>query len=531
MAKSTRRLAPLPSLVSAVGATTWTLGVPIVAFALLRALGDPTPAAAGGVIVAASVVAALTASLWGRTIAPGPATLPDLLLWSWFRRLQAYRTIEQGEDLLVETDPEPQVDLELLQSLAGALEILDPYTHGHSQRVERLVRRTAIALDDGLSERQIDDLCRAAILHDIGKMHVPDGVLAKNGPLNADEWALMQQHVVAGARLVAKVGEPTITEAVMHHHEAWDGSGYPLGLSGQNIPLFARIIAVADAYDAMVSARPYRASLGRASAIGILTRESGRQFDPRVVKSLISILPAPARVRVMVPLFGLLGRIGQDVLAWGRRSGVTALGPTVGSCAAAAVLSTALVVVPPGGGGWMGGGNPQGRMVSPAVELDPSYRRAETASADGHGGHPGSGRVLDGQAGEVASRSLAPADDSIGAEEPAVDQGEVSDGSPSGGSGPVGGDVPDDGGPDGPDPGGPDGPDPGDGAEPDPGAPTPDAPKEGGAPEEPSGEDPGDGGASDPNEDDGTPGDPQPDKGKDCERPPPSNGNDKHCGG
>jgi hypothetical protein len=509
--------------VSAVGATTWTLGVPIVAFALLRALGNPTPAAAGGVIVAASVVAALTASLWGRTIARGPATLPDLLLWSWFRRLQAYRTIEQGEDLLVETDPEPQVDLELLKSLAGALEILDPYTHGHSQRVERLVRRTAIALDDGLSERQIDDLCRAAILHDIGKMHVPDGVLAKNGPLNADEWALMQQHVVAGARLVAKVGEPTITEAVMHHHEAWDGSGYPLGLSGQDIPLFARIIAAADAYDAMVSARPYRASLGRASAVAILSREAGRQFDPRIVKSLISILPAPARVRVMVPIFGALGRVGQDFLAWARRSGVTALGPTVGSCAAVAVLSTALVVAPPGGGGWTGGGNPQGRMVGPAVELDPSYRHADTALADGHGGRRGSGRVLDRQAGEIASRSTAAAGDSSTPGEAVVTPGEVSDGSQGGGSGSVGGDGPDD--------GGSVEPDPGEGSDPDPGAPTPEPPGGGKPPEEPGEEEPGDGGASNPNDDKGPPSDPQPGKGKDCEMPPPSDGNDTHCGG
>jgi putative nucleotidyltransferase with HDIG domain len=524
LAKTTRRLVPLPPLVSAVGATTWTLGVPIVAFALLRSLGNPTPAAAGAVIVAASMVAALTTSLWGRTRGGGgPATLSDLLLWSWFRRLQAYRTIEQGEELLVETDREPPVDLDLLQSLAGALEILDPYTHGHSQRVERLVRRTAVALDDGLSERQIDHLCRAAILHDIGKMHVPDGVLSKNGPLTADEWALMQQHVVAGARLVAKVGEPKITEAVLHHHEAWDGSGYPLGLSGQDIPLFARIIAVADAFDAMVSARPYRASLGRASAIGILEREAGRQFDPRVVRSLISILPAPVRVRMMVPLFGLLGRLGQDALAWGRRNGLTTLGPTVGSCAAAAVLSTALLAAPPGGAGLPKDGNPPGRTIGRAVDLDPSLHRSDTRLA---ADRQGLAHVALEQGGEVVSRSFAAADDSNTPGEPAADRGDVSDGSPSGEAGTDGGE--------------PGGSDPGDGPDDDPDAPTPDPPGQGTPPQDPpgqgeppqapGGEEPGGGGSSDPDNGGGTT-DPQPDKGEDCEVPPPSPGNNTHCGG
>jgi putative nucleotidyltransferase with HDIG domain len=523
---TTRGLAPLPPLVSAVGATTWTLGVPIVAFALLRLVGNPTPAAAGVVIVVASVLGALTASLWGRTRGGGgPATLSDLLLWSWFRRLQAYRTIEQGEELLVETDTGQQVDLDLLQSLAGALEILDPYTHGHSKRVERLVHRTAVMLADGLSERQIDLLRRAAVLHDIGKMHVPDGVLRKSGPLTADEWVLMQQHVVVGARLVSKVGEPTITEAVLHHHEAWDGSGYPLGLAGQDIPLFARIISVADAYDAMVSARPYRASLGRTSAIATLKREAGRQFDPRVVKSLISILPAPARVRIMVPIFGLLGRIGQDALTWGRRSGITTLGPTVGSGAAAAVLSTALLITPPGGAGWVEGGDRQGRTIGPVLELDASVPRVATTRGGERVGRRSTRAPADG-AGAVPSRSSEAAPGSTTADEPA--DGDVSDGAQSGGPGSGGGGVPDGSGDnDGPDPG----PDPPTPDPPGQGEPPQGPPGQGEPPQAPGGEEPGGGGGSDPDGGEGTPGDPQPDMGKDCERPPPSPGNDKHCGG
>jgi HD domain len=384
LAYTSRRLAPLPPLVSAVGATAWTLGVPIVAFALLRTLGDPTPAAAGVVIVAASAVGAFTASVWWRARgARAGTTLPDLLLWSWFRRLQAYRTIEQGEELLVEEDGQ-DVDLELLHSLAGALEILDPYTHGHSQRVERLVRRTAVALGDGLSERKIGHLCRAAVLHDIGKMHVPEAVLRKSGPLSADEWTQMQQHVLVGARLVSKVGEPSITDAVFHHHEAWDGSGYPLGLSGQDIPLFARIIAVADAYDAMVSARPYRASLGRANAIEVLRREAGRQFDPRIVRSLISILPAPARMRLVGPFLETVGRAGRSALVWARRSGASTLAPTVGSCAAAAVLTTALLVAPSSTDGWVGDPPPQAtRAITPAVSQERVVRGLDDSVASG----------------------------------------------------------------------------------------------------------------------------------------------------
>lgn len=536
-----RRVTPLPPLASAVGATAWMLGVPVLAFVLLRALANPSPVAAGAVTIAASVAAAAAATFYQRT---RTASLPDLLLWSWLRRLHAYRTLEQGEELLVDDGSGDEVDAGLLASLAGALEILDPYTHGHSRRVESLVRRTAEALDEGLTEREIDLLCRAAGLHDIGKMHIPDGILGKTGPLTEEERGLVQQHAAVGARLVAKVGEPAITEAVRHHHEAWDGSGYPLGLAGESIPLFARIIAVADAYDAMVSARPYRASLGHGVAIRTLQEEAGRQFDPRIVESFLEVLPVAARLPVVVPMLGLIQRVARDALTWARRNGATSLVPSAGSCAAAAVLSTALLVAPPTGGPIAGAGPEKSRTVTRSVQMEDAA--GTTTPETGRRARAGADRGSSGPA--VSAQGIGAGNDPGG--EPGATDGSPAPSGPEGGGtdpGPPGGGTEPPGG--GNDPGPP-----GDGSEPPTNGSEPPGDNEppgdgGGNPGGPGGdpvpEDPGDDGSPG---DDGGPGegenpggdggsedgknpggDPQPDKGKDCEVPPPSSGNDKHC--
>jgi HD-GYP domain-containing protein (c-di-GMP phosphodiesterase class II) len=176
-----------------------------------------------------------------------------------------------------------------LLGLANALEAKDPCTRGHSERVGAWGRRLAEAL--GLPTDQIDTIAHAGLLHDIGKIGVPETLLRKRGALDADEWTLMRNHPLIGAQIVAPfdffAGGAIV---IRHHHERWDGTGYPDGLVGAAIPLGARIVAVADVFDALTSDRPYRAALPRATALAYLTQEAGRTLDADVVAALLGLV-------------------------------------------------------------------------------------------------------------------------------------------------------------------------------------------------------------------------------------------------
>ena len=141
----------------------------------------------------------------------------------------------------------------------------------------------------------VERLALAGVLHDVGKIGVGDAVLCKPGPLDDEEWAQMRKHPELGARLLAGAGLGDIAEWVFAHHEQLDGSGYPLGLESEEIPLEARVLAVADAYEAMTSERPYSAALSHAEAAAELRRCAGTQFDPQVVEALLAALPRAER--------------------------------------------------------------------------------------------------------------------------------------------------------------------------------------------------------------------------------------------
>jgi hypothetical protein len=172
--------------------------------------------------------------------------------------------------------------------LARAVDMRDDYTGRHSAHVGRLARRVGERV--GMAAGELGLLECAARLHDVGKLGVPDAILQKPGPLNQKEWAVMRHHPEWGAEMVARVpGLEELAELVAAHHERWDGDGYPHGLAGEGIPLASRVISACDAFEAMVSRRPYRAPLSVATAIAELTAGAGSQFDPEVVAALRAV--------------------------------------------------------------------------------------------------------------------------------------------------------------------------------------------------------------------------------------------------
>ncbi|HEY1239626.1 MAG TPA: HD domain-containing phosphohydrolase [Bryobacteraceae bacterium] len=196
---------------------------------------------------------------------------------------QAGRAIRDGRESL------HGAYVEFVGSLANALDARDPYTAGHSRRVSDY--SCAIASAIGLSGESVEDIRIGALLHDIGKIGIADSALQKPGKLSRDEWALIQQHPTIGRRILEGVGgfQPYLPTVELHH-ENWNGTGYPFGLRGEAVPLAARIVHVADAYDAMTSSRPYRRAMNREEALRILTENAGTQFDPAIVPVFAGVL-------------------------------------------------------------------------------------------------------------------------------------------------------------------------------------------------------------------------------------------------
>lgn len=169
------------------------------------------------------------------------------------------------------------------EALAEAVNSRDPYTGGHTRRVHTYALRLAESVH--LPEQETESLRLAAILHDIGKIGIDDAILRKIDRLTPAEQGIMHDHPRIGARILGYVAEmQEVVPGVLHHHEWFDGSGYPEGLAGEQIPLAARIIAIADAFDALTTDRPYRRASSPAEALDIMARDSGNHFDPRLLK-------------------------------------------------------------------------------------------------------------------------------------------------------------------------------------------------------------------------------------------------------
>ncbi len=243
------------------------------------------------------------------TISAGIATVPEeeldrdelvrradsALYWAkeyGKNQVRVYRpdVIEIAELKRLAAGPDRAARFRAAASLARAVDARDAYTGSHSERVADLAARIATRL--GVDREQVELTRLAGSLHDLGKLAIPEEILRKPGPLSETERLVLERHPQIGFRMLESLGVDPVADWVLHHHERWDGSGYPDGVGGDEIPLGARIIFVADAYDAMTSDRVYRGRLSDDQAIAELARCSGTQFDPEIVAALADELGA-----------------------------------------------------------------------------------------------------------------------------------------------------------------------------------------------------------------------------------------------
>jgi putative nucleotidyltransferase with HDIG domain len=179
--------------------------------------------------------------------------------------------------------------LDTIRTLAATIDAKDPYTHGHSERVSQMA--VQLAKKTGFAETEIEYIEYAAILHDIGKIGIEDRILGKKDKLTDEEYEKIKEHPVIGAGIIESIEFlKKCSKTVLHHHERFDGKGYPDGLTGEEIPKTARLLAIVDAYDAMSSDRPYRTKLSPQDILNELENETGKQFDPNMVKVFISLV-------------------------------------------------------------------------------------------------------------------------------------------------------------------------------------------------------------------------------------------------
>jgi putative two-component system response regulator len=193
---------------------------------------------------------------------------------------QVVRPVLDGYATVLESARER--DRAIIESLAAAVEAKDSVTSDHVHAVGTLATALARLVEPALADSE--DFLFGCLLHDVGKIGVPERILSKPGPLSDEEWTVMRLHPETGVRVIGPLGlAPTISDLVLHHHERWDGDGYPAGLARDGIPLSARIFSVCDALEAMTARRPYREPASPAEALAEIRAEAGRQFDPDVV--------------------------------------------------------------------------------------------------------------------------------------------------------------------------------------------------------------------------------------------------------
>jgi HD-GYP domain-containing protein (c-di-GMP phosphodiesterase class II) len=283
-----RRYLPLAALTTALAVV-----LPPFVVSLVVPRGGPLLIAASALCSVGLSIAITTAAaaLWQRQRRARDVVFADLLLWGWLRRCWSERRLSQARDLFDSARKAgPAVSIELVTGLSRLLEGRDTFTHRHGQRVARYAGQIAHAMH--LSPVEIAKIRTAAAVHDVGKLYTPREILNNPNRLSEAEYEVAKRHAAWGGRMLAAVGDEEIMAMVLHHHERIDGRGYPDGLGGSQIPLGARIIAVADTFDAITSSRPYRAARPHKRALDVLAEESGAQLDPAAVAAFRSCYSA-----------------------------------------------------------------------------------------------------------------------------------------------------------------------------------------------------------------------------------------------
>lgn len=207
-------------------------------------------------------------------------------------RLQAdlaHEVEKKTQEVMAQHEKLERISMQIVTALSGAIDAKDTYTNGHSTRVAEYSRK--IAERAGFSQREQEDIYMMGLLHDVGKIGVPDAIINKPARLTEEEFAIIKQHPVMGAEILKNITEfPKLSTGARWHHERYDGKGYPDGISGEEIPIEARIIAVADAYDAMSSRRSYRDVLPQEKVRGEVLNGKGTQFDPVFADIMLSMI-------------------------------------------------------------------------------------------------------------------------------------------------------------------------------------------------------------------------------------------------
>jgi hypothetical protein len=271
-----------------LAATALVVVLPVAAVWALRAGGVVTsPWAAGGLTVALGLLAAAAGSAYWARHAPENVPFGDLLPWGWVQRRRAERQLADTVGLLEQIRTADSAKRRpLLRRVAAALDARDPYLGAHSHRVARYAVITAHRMR--LPAKEVARIRAAAAIHDVGKLHVPRAILYKPGPLTGDERRIVKRHATVGARMVEGLNDPDLTAIVRHHHERFDGGGYPAGLRGEEIPIGARVIAVVDTFVSITAARAYDPAKRHQRALAVLEAEAGAQLDPAAVRAFLS---------------------------------------------------------------------------------------------------------------------------------------------------------------------------------------------------------------------------------------------------
>jgi HD-GYP domain-containing protein (c-di-GMP phosphodiesterase class II) len=222
-----------------------------------------------------------------------------------FEVINMNETIERANRLEIQMLRKEQKKIQSLfaqtaQALASSIDAKDEYTHGHSDRVAEY--SMIIAKKSGMTMEECNNIYFSALLHDVGKIGVPDEIINKKGRLTDEEYAAIKLHPTIGARILDNISEmPYLSLGAKYHHERYDGKGYPEGLSGEDIPTVARIIAVADSYDAMTSNRSYRAPLTQAEVRDEIMKGVGKQFDPMYAMIMIRLIDSDTDYQMREP--------------------------------------------------------------------------------------------------------------------------------------------------------------------------------------------------------------------------------------